>query len=226
MEIRHQRFCSLLLLLTLFVATWQPAFPFFPPAEEAGGPRKLTFSRTLKGSVPEYILITVDSNGSGTYEGRKLDDPPNPRPIQLSPATTRRLFDLCGELNNFHSLDLESHKKVANLGLKTMTYQGGGQVNRVEFNFTQNRVAQELADLFERIVSVGHHISSLEYAIKYDPLGLPRELLQIQIDFQNNALADPELMVPTLEKIARNPRFLHLAQVRAQDILRHLQVSN
>jgi hypothetical protein len=30
-------------------------------------------------------------------------------------------------------------------------------------------------------------------------------------------------MVPVLEKIARNPRFLHLAQTRAQNILERLQ---
>jgi len=226
MEICRQRFRSFLPFLALLAAAWLAAFPLLPRAQEAGKLRKLSFSKTLKGSVPEYMLITVDSNGSGSYDGRKLDDPPNPRAMQVSPATTRQLFELCGELNNLRSVDLESHRKVANLGLKILTYQGGGQVNRVEFNFTQNRVADELVDLFEKIASVEQHISSLEYAIKYDPLGLPRELLQIQIDFQNNALADPEQMVPTLEKIVRNPRFLHLAQARAQNILRRLQVNN
>jgi len=33
-------------------------------------------------------------------------------------------------------------------------------------------------------------------------------------------------MVPTLDQIARNPRFLHLAQVRAQNILERLQNTN
>jgi hypothetical protein len=57
-------------------------------------------------------------------------------------------------------------------------------------------------------------------------LSLPRELLQIQIDLDKRALADPELLVPSLEKIANNPRFLHLAQVRAQTILQRLQNTN
>ncbi len=33
-------------------------------------------------------------------------------------------------------------------------------------------------------------------------------------------------MVPMLEEIARNPRFMHLAQVRAQDILARVQAAN
>lgn len=195
-------------------------------AQEASSPAKLTFTKVLKGSVPEYLAITVDSNGSGTYEGRKLDEPPSPRSLKLSPATTQRLFELSGLLNNFQSTDLESHKKVANLGLKTLIYEAGGQTNRAEFNYTLRREAHELADLFEKIASVEQHIMVLEHAIKYDHLSLPKELLRIQIDLDNKALADPELLVPTLEQIARNPRFLHLAQVRAQNILQRLHSSN
>lgn len=186
---------------------------------EAGSP-KLTYTRVLKGSVPEYLSIAVNSDGTATYEGRKLEDPPLPRTIKLSPSTTARLFELAGELNDFKGIDLESHKKVANLGLKTFIYQNGSEKNEVQFNYTLRREAQDLTDLFEKIAGVEEHIKSLEYAIKYDPLGLPRELLQIQIDLQDKVLADPQLMVPPLEQIVANPRFLHLAQVRAQNILR------
>lgn len=195
-------------------------------AQEASSPAKLTFTKVLKGSVPEYLAVTVDSSGSGTYEGRKLDEPPSPRSLKLSPATTQRLFELSGLLNNFQSTDLESHKKVANLGLKTLIYEAGGHTNRAEFNYTLRREAQELADLFEKVASVEQHIMVLEHAIKYDHLSLPKELLRIQIDLDKKALADPELLVPTLEQIARNPRFLHLAQVRAQNILQRLHSSN
>jgi hypothetical protein len=187
---------------------------------------KLTYTKTLKGSVPEFLQVIVDSNGEGTYEGRKLDEPANPRLLKLLPATAHRLFDLAAELNNFQSADLESHKRVANLGLKTLTYQQGTQVSRVAFNFTQNRAAQELVALFEGIAAVEEHITSLEYDIKYDHLSLPNELRLIQIDLDNKALAEPKLLVPTLEAIAKNSRFLHLAQTEAQDILQRIRVNN
>jgi hypothetical protein len=189
-------------------------------------PAKLTFTKKLKGSIPEFTQITVDLNGEGTYEGRKLDEPSNPRPLKLSPATSHRLFDLAAQLDNFQSVDLESHKRVADLGLKTLTYQQGSQVNRAEFNYTQNRTAQGLVGLFEGIASTEEHVTNLEYDIKYDHLGLPGELRLIQIDLENNALVEPELMVPTLETIAKNSHFLHIAQAAAQDILQHLHISN
>jgi len=226
METHRQRSRFSLLPVLLLIAPGWLSSPSLYLAQETSGAPKLSYSKTLKGSVPEYMLITVDSKGSSTYDGRKLDEPPSPRPLQLSPATTSRLFALAAQLNNFRSLELESHKKVANLGLKTLSYEGNGQASRVEFNFTQNRVAQELVDLLEKIASVEERVATLEYAIKYDHLSLPKELLQIQIDLDNKALADPELMVPTLEKIVRNSRFLHLAQSRAQTILQRIQNTN
>jgi hypothetical protein len=187
---------------------------------------KLTYRRVFKGSTPEYLSIRVDKNGVGEYEGRKLSDPTEPRPFKLSPAITRQLFELADRLSDFHAGDLESHRKVANLGEKTFIYEAGGQKHSVDFNYTVNRDARDLSDLFEKIAMVEQHVAGLEFAIKYDHLGLPQELREIQIELDNQALADPELLVPTLEEIARNPRFLHLAQARAQDILQRIQNNN
>jgi hypothetical protein len=195
----------------------------FPQA--AGVPAKLTYSRTFKGSTPEYLLITVDSKGLGAFEGHKLDEAQSSRPFQLSAGTTERIFALAGQLHNFQSVDLDSHKKVANLGQKTLTYQQGEDVNRVVFNYTENRIARELVDIFEAVGAVEEHIAGLEFGMKYDPLGLPQELLQIQIELNNKSLADPEMLLPTLEKIAHGSRFLHLAQVRAQQIIERIQPS-
>jgi hypothetical protein len=187
---------------------------------------RLAYTKVLKGSQPEYLSVSVNSQGEATYEGRQLAEPPAPQSLKLSAATTQRLFSLAEALNNLQGVELESHKKVANLGLKTLVYEQGGQRNQVQFNYTQRHEAQQLVELFEKIASVEQHILTLQHAMKYDHLGLPRELMLIQIDLDKRALADPELMVPSLEKIANNPRFLHLAQVRAQTILHRLQNNN
>ncbi len=184
---------------------------------------RLTYTKVLKGSVPEYLSITVNTSGEAIYDGRKLDEPPAPRSLKLTEATTRRIFQLVAALDYFQSGDLESHKKVANLGWKKFSYEANGKETRAEFNYTQRRDAQALIDVFERIGSVAHHIAALEYSIKYDRLRLPEQLRRIQIDLDRDALADPGLMAPTLEKIVRDSRFLHLAQSRAQDILQRLQ---
>lgn len=180
---------------------------------------RIVYTRTLAGSIPEYLAVTVNSDGSGTYEGRSLKEKQPPRPLKLSTATTEQIFALATALDDFR-VPLESHKRVADLGLKTFTFVQGSEKHEVEFNYTTKATARDLTDLFERIAGVEEHMDALQYQVKYDPLSLPRELLQIQIDLQHNALADPELMVPELEEIANNPRLLHIAQVRAQDILK------
>ena len=224
MEIFSRRFRVLIFIFGLIGAG------FYPAAALPQGPSvsaKLTYSRTFKGSSPEYLEIVVDSKGSGTYEGRKLDEANivPPRPLQLSAATTERIFAFAAGLHNFQSVQLESHKKVANLGEKTFIFQQGGDVNRVVFNYTENRVARELVELFEAVGQVQQHVGALEFDMKYDPLSLSQELLQIQIELNDKGLVDPQMLVPTLEKIAHDSRFLHLAQARAQEIIDRVQLA-
>ena len=223
MAIHPRRFRVLIPFFGLVIMAGGFPASIFPQA--AAVPAKLTYSRTFKGSTPEYLLITVDSKGSGTFEGQKLDEAQSPRPFQLSVGTTERVFALAGQLHNFQSVNLDSRKKVANLGQKTLTYQQGEDVNRVVFNFTEDRMARELVDIFEGVGMVEEHIAALEFGMKYDPLALPQELLQIQIELNNKSLADPVMLLPTLEKIARGSHFLHLAQVRAQQIIERIQPS-
>ena len=202
-----------------WAAVQTAAQPASPDPSNASSNSRIVYTRTLVGSVPEYLAVTVNSDGSGTYEGHQLKEKQQPRPLKLSEATTQQIFSLAANLDDFR-VPLESHKKVADLGLKTLTYERGSEKNQVEFNYTTKAAARDLTDLFERIAGVEEHMDALQYQVKYDPLSLPRELLQIQIDLQHNALADPQLMVPELEEIANNPRLLHIAQVRAQDILK------
>jgi hypothetical protein len=223
MVMLSRRFRVLFPLFNLVIAAGGHAAVVCP--QGPGVPAKLTYSRTFKGSSPEYIAISVDAKGSGAYEGRKLDEaqPQGPRPFQLSPGTTERIFALASQLHDFQGIELESHKKVANLGEKTFTYAQGGALNRVVFNYTENRTARELADVFEAIGMVEQHVAALEFEMKYDPLGLSQELLQIQIELKDKTLTDPQMLVPTLEKIAHGSRFLHLAQTRAQEIIDQVQ---
>jgi hypothetical protein len=208
------------------------AFLVLPPgvctltAQVAPSAPRITFTKTLKGSSPEYMALSIDANGKGTYDSHRLEDSPAPRPLQISAETTARIFSLAQYLDYFHTLDLDSHHKVANMGLKTLTYEAGKEINKVQYNYTENRNAQQLTELFEKISSVEERIAELEYAMKYDHLSLPETLRQIQEGLYDHNFVEASLMVPTLEKISANPRFMHLAQSRAQEILHRIQENN
>jgi hypothetical protein len=181
------------------------------------------YTKVLKGSIPEYEKITVSIAGAGQYDGRKLTDPPDPKSFTLPPNTVAKLFALAQSLNNFQNIDLDSHKRVADLGRKTFFYKKGNEEYQCEFNYTLNRRARDLTNLFEGLGSVERHIAAMEYSMKYDPLGLPRDLTEIEADLDQGALTEPELLAPDLKAIIQDSRFLHLAQVRAQKILDRIQ---
>lgn len=192
-------------------------------AQQAGNQSTLTYIKVMKGSVPEYTLISVNSDGVGTYQGRRLDQSPNPRPLKLTPGTTQELFRLAASLGDFHSIRLESKAHVANMGEKTFIYRHDGQENKVQFNYTRNKRATELLSLFEGISDVEQHISRLEYSSRYDLLSLPSALTQVEIDLNNKMLVDPQLMVPILKKIVAGNQYMHIAQARAENILQRIQ---
>ncbi len=193
------------------------------PAQETAPPPRLTFTKTLKGSTPEYIALSIDANGKGTYDAHSLGESPDPRPLQISPGTTERIFSLAQSLNYFRSVDLDSHHKVANMGLKTLTYQAGKENNRVQYNYTENRTAQQLTDILEKIGNVEERIAELEFAMKYDHLSLPQDLRQIEEGLDEHNFIEAALLIPTLDKISTNPHFMHLAQARAQELVHRIQ---
>ena len=177
------------------------------------------------GSSPEYTYIQVNFAGQGSYEGRALDKTPAPCALQLGDETTGRIFELAKRLNYFRNLRLNLKRRVANVGEKTLVYEGDEGTHQVVFNYTPDSTMQELVDVFEKIANSQRHIAVLKHAVKYDKLSLSRYLLRIQLDFKNKAMADPQLLVPALREIAFNPRLLNLAQTRAQCLLKELENS-
>ena len=109
------------------------------------------------------------------------------------------------------------------MGLKTLTYQAGKENNRVQYNYTENRTAQQLTDILEKIGNVEERIAELEFAMKYDHLSLPQDLRQIEEGLDEHNFIEAALLIPTLDKISTNPHFMHLAQARAQELVHRIQ---
>lgn len=217
---RAYRHIVRLALYILAIGTLSAATLF---AQRPGNTTTLTYTKVMNGSVPEYTSITVGVNGVGTYDGRQLNESPKPRALKLSPNTTHKLFQMAAALDDFRSINLESKRNVANMGLKTFIYRHDGRETKVQFNYTRNKRAEELLNVFEGIATVEQHIGTLEYSSHYDVLGLPSALNQVEVDLSNHVLVDPQLMVPILKKISSDSQYLHIAQVRAEDILRRIQ---
>jgi hypothetical protein len=176
---------------------------------------QLFYSKFFKGSVPEYVAITVDRDGQATYQEAKEDD--NPIKIQLDRASVQEMFDLTQKLDRFQH-PLESGLKIANLGMKTFRFDDAAEHHEIQFNYSQDPSAQALLDFFERITETEQHFANLDRTAHFEKLGVNDVLLQMQITMERNRLVAPEQFLPLLDRIAKNESYLHISRERAAAI--------
>jgi hypothetical protein len=176
---------------------------------------RLFYSKYFKGSVPEFVSITVERDGNVIYQEAKDDD--NPVHIQLGAAAAQELFDLTEKLGRFQR-PLESGLKIANLGTKTFRFQDGTEQHEIQFNYSEDANAQALLDRFERITETERHFVNLDRTAHFEKLGVNEVLLQMQVSWEHNRLVAPEQFLPLLDRIAKNESYLHISRERAASI--------
>jgi hypothetical protein len=176
---------------------------------------RLFYSKYFKGSVPEFVAITVERDGAVTYQEAKDDD--NPIRVQLSAAATEEMFNFAAKLDHFKH-PVESGLKIANLGAKTFRYEDGTERHEVQFNYSEEASAQALLDRFERITETEQHFVNLDRTAHFEKLGVNDVLLQMQITQEHDRLVAPEQFLPLLDRIAKNESYLHISRERAAAI--------
>jgi len=173
---------------------------------------RLFYSKYFKGSIPEFVAITLQRSGDATYQEAKDDD--NPIKIKLAEAEAQEMFSLADKLDRFQR-PIESGLKVANLGLKTFRFEDGAERHEIQFNYSQDVTAQALLEWFERITETEQHFINLERTVRYDKLGVNSVLLQLQITWDHKRVVAPEQFLPLLDRIVKNESYLHIARERA-----------
>lgn len=173
---------------------------------------RLLYSKYFKGSVPEFVAITVERNGDTTYQEAKEDE--NPIKIRLADSETQTLFDLAGKLDHFER-PLESGLKVANMGAKTFSFEDGANKHQTQFNYSLDPNAQALLDCFERITETEGYFVNLDRTVHYDKLGVNDVLLQIQIAWDRKRIVAADQFLPLLDRVVKNDSYLHIDRERA-----------
>ena len=183
-----------------------------------------TYRRVFKSSSPEFIEIKInEGSDQSTYEIRQLDDDPGASPFEVSSALRSKVFELIAELSYFRGLDLDVHRKIANLGEKTFRWEGDGQTNEVRFNYTVNTAATQLLQICEGLARQQELIELLQRRMKYDRLGVNDALLQLDTDISKGVLPEPQRVLPILDQIAGDYRFVDIARQRARALAERIR---
>jgi hypothetical protein len=185
---------------------------------------KLTFRRVFKSSSPEFIEIAVrEDSDTAAYEIRQLDEDAGPSPFQVSAGLRTKMFGLAAQLNHFQGQDLDVHRKIANLGEKTFRWEAGAEVHETKFNYTLNSAAAELLRIFEGLARQQEHFDLISRRMRYDRLGINDALLQFESDFNRSLLPEPQRVLPILDQIAGDSRFVDIARQRARSLAERIR---
>jgi len=198
-----------------------PARFAVPAADTA----KITYRRIFKGSVPEFIEINISDDGAATFDIRQLSEDADPQPFEVGAAVRAKLFELAGQLHNFAGIDLDVHRRIADLGEKTLRYEKGATVQETHFNYTTNRDASQLVTIFEGLSRQMEDQTALEQKSKYDRLGVNDALLHLEGDLAQRTLPEPERLLPVLDRIAADSRLVEVARQRARSLAERIRAS-
>jgi hypothetical protein len=193
-------------------------------AAPAAGTAKLTFRRVFKSSSPEFVQIAVrEDSDTASYEIRQLDEDAGASPFQVGAALRAKMFDLAAQLKHFQGQDLDVHRKIAYLGEKTFRWESGAEVHETKFNYTLNSAATQLLQIFEGLARQQEHVDLITRRMRYDRLGINDALLQFESDLNRSLLPEPQRVLPMLDQIAADAKFVDIARQRARSLAERIR---
>lgn len=213
-----------IVFLTSLIAAAQSAPPCAADAKVPSGVT-IGFRRVFKGSTPEFIEIFASPDCTARADIRQLSDDPGPQVFQIGAAVRSKIFDLADKLHNFEGVDLDVHRRIADLGQKTFLYDSGAAKREARFNYTTNPDAMQLVMIFEGIAQEQQDLESLDQKSKYDRLGVNDSLRQFESDLGRHILPEPERMLPVLDRIAADARLIDVARQRARALAERIRTS-
>jgi hypothetical protein len=198
----------------LFVLAFGLSAPVHTKAAAASA--TITFRKVFKSSYPEFVEIKVSDTGTGIYDIRQLSDEASPQSMSIDAPIVQQIFELAAKLHNFDGVDLEMHRRIANLGSKTFRYDRGSETHSVTFNYTLDRSAAQLLEVFEDLARQQTALSDLERTMHYDRLGVNDVIEQVEADFDKKLLPEPQQFLAPLDQIAADTHFIDIARDRAR----------
>ena len=194
--------------------------------ESAPSTATITYRKIFKTSFPEFVEIKLNQQGVGTADLRQLDEDANPQPFEISEPLAQKIFTLAAKLHNFQNVDLEVHRRLANLGEKTLTYESGGQSHETKFNYTLDDSATQLVNIFEGLARQSTDLADLVRTMRFDHLGVNDVLQTIEADYDHKLLPEPERLLPALDQLGADDKFIDIARQRARALATRIRTAH
>jgi hypothetical protein len=181
------------------------------------------------GLNPSRWTLELHPDGSGHFRSERgnapqdlrLIEPPDiNRGIQLSAKFAEHAFQVAHHKKLFN-LGCESHLKVAFQGTKKLAYTGPDGEGSCEFNFSRDNEIQSLGDSLVAVATTLIEGARLETLLQHDPLGLDKEIQDVQEAAGDGRAQQISSIRDILERLSENPAVMERVRKRARALLAH-----
>ena len=227
---------GLLLLLTPTRARSQQADAGALPAAQA----RVSFTMDRAGVDVSHLVLTVNADGSGSYEALAAPETLSSRygteatsvtpesirrEIHLSAAGVAKVFAGAHATDLFHASCNSKAKNIADTGRKTLSYEGPDGKGSCTYNYSENKVVGGLTDYFQGVAYTIEEGRRLEFRHRYDRLGLDQEMATLTA--QADAGRAPELgtIAAVLDSLVADGDLLERVRLRARKLLDRAQAN-
>ena len=143
---------------------------------------------------------------------------------RLFPRVQSRLLQASGDqLGSQIEIKQQMFQTFADFKHILWIHEQGGVSHETKFNYTLNPAAAQLLQIFEGLARQQEHYELITRRMKYDRLGIYDALLQFESDLNRGLLPEPQRLLPLLEQIANDPKFVDVARKRAQILASRIQ---
>jgi len=217
---RERRFARWSLAVLAGCIALLHAFPL-----RAADPATVTFSLDFPGSDPDHYSISVQSDGRARYEcsakiSTESDDRDNYQTeFNFSDATRARIFDLAAQAHYFSGKIDSGNRKLANTGVKKLSYKDGQREFAAAYNFSPQPAVQQLTTLFQNVSATLEFGRHLAYYHRYQKLALDDELKRMEDQARRGDLVELQAARPVLQEIYDDNSVMNVVRARAQRIM-------
>ena len=172
----------------------------------------------------EIQCVTLDADGHGGVKFKRRDADTITETLQLSVTARQKFLALLAATNYLdHPETFESGKKIADLGAKRLTIEMPSGKREGSFNYSLRKDVNDLSSFFEGLLNQETLEFDIANAMQFERLSMPKRLEQLQNELKASRIADPEGLVPMLEKIEANQQIMNYARAEAGKIKREIQ---
>jgi len=137
-----------------------------------------------------------------------------------SDSLRQKVFALAEKTHFFDGqFDYMAHP-IAQTGSKTLNYQDGSRHTSTTYNYSEDPSIQELTEIFQGISITIEGGRKLQFDLRFDKLGLDKDLENLEQLSKDGHLQEVQVISPILQRLATDRTVLHIAQKRAENILR------